>query len=55
MQDTKKTPLGVLTLGVTQATIQQSDFLHPNGICPMVLRRHFSVTLPFRWTNPPKF
>jgi hypothetical protein len=50
----KKTPLGALTQGVTQLTIQQPGFLHPNGICSMVLRRHLSVTLPLRWTTPPK-
>lgn len=43
----KKTPLGPITQGVTQATIQQSGFLHPNGTGLMVLRRHLPVTLPF--------
>jgi len=54
MHNHQKTPLVALTQGVTQITIQQPGFLHPNGTCPMVLRRHFSVTLPLRWTTPPK-
>jgi len=44
----KKTPLGTLTQGVRKQPYSNPAFFTPNGHSPMVLRRHFSVTLPLR-------